>query len=84
MDDGPKYCSTEWERSASKIQSDTCSGSAVVPVNDAAEDVTTSNGTNVGRGKRAGNRLGPLQPTMWSRFVVVADVRVEHGFEMSL
>ena len=76
---------TEWERSASKIQNDTWSGSAVVLVNDAAEDVTTtSNGTNVGRGKRAGNRLGQLPRTMWCRFVVVADIRVEHGFEMSL
>ena len=34
--------------------------------------------------RHVGNRLGQLQPAMWSCFVVVADVRVEDGFEMSL
>ena len=59
------------------------SGSAVVLVNDAAEDVTTSDRTTVGALDRVGNRLGETQAAMWSRFVVVRDVFVEHRLKMS-
>ena len=59
------------------------SGSAVVLVNDAAEDVTTNDDVTFGSGDRVGNRLGETQAAVWSRFVVVRDVFVEHRLKMS-
>jgi hypothetical protein len=59
------------------------SGSAGVLVDDAAEDVTTSNSIAPGSSERTRYRLGELKAAMWPRLVVVADVLVEHRFEVS-
>ena len=34
-------------------------------------------------GDRVGNRLGEMQAAMWSRFIVVREVFVEHRLKMS-
>jgi hypothetical protein len=59
------------------------SGGAVVLVDDAAEDVTASDSAASRSGDRVGDRLGEPQAAMRPRLVVVANVLVEHGFEMS-
>ena len=42
-------------------------GSSLVLVNDAAQDVTASDGAAVESSDRVGDRLGKLQATVWSR-----------------
>jgi hypothetical protein len=79
-----------WSRGGAEPQwrcSQTCgvdawSGSPLVLVDESAQDVATSNGI-AGRRDEARDRLRELQATVWSRLVVVADVLVEHRFEMS-
>jgi hypothetical protein len=58
------------------------SGSPLVLVDESAQDVATRNGA-AGRRDEARDRLGQLQATVWSRFVVVADVLQEHRLKMS-
>jgi hypothetical protein len=59
---------------------DSWSGSPLVLVDESPEDVATDNGTAARRDQMR-DRLGELQATVWSR-LVVADVLVEHRFEM--
>ena len=62
---------------------DVWSGSPVVLVDDAVEDIATSDGLAADRCHRTGDRLGELKAAVWSRLVVVADVLGEHRFEVS-
>jgi hypothetical protein len=59
------------------------SGSPVVLVDDAAEDVATNDSTVADRRHPAGDRSGELQAAMRSRFVVVPDVLGEDLLERS-
>jgi hypothetical protein len=52
-------------------RSDLGSGSSLVLVNEAAQDVAASDGAAVESSDRMGDRLGKLQATVWSRLVVV-------------
>jgi len=52
-------------------------------VDDAAEDVATSDGLAADRCHRTRDRLGELKAAVWSRLVVVADVLGEHLVEVS-
>ena len=61
---------------------DAWSGCPLVLMDESAEDVATGNDISTRR-DQVGDRLGELQATVWSRLVVVADVLVEHRFEMS-
>jgi len=66
-----------------RMPSDVWSGRPVVLVDDAAEDVATSDGLAADRCHRTRDRLGELKAAVWSRLVVVADVLGEHLVEVS-
>jgi hypothetical protein len=66
-----------------RMPSDVWSGRPVVLVDDAAEDVATSDGLAADRCHRTGDRLGELKAAVWPRLVVVADVLGEHLVEVS-
>ena len=66
-----------------RMPSDVWSGRPVVLVDDAAEEVATSDGPAADRCHRTRDRLGELKAAMRSRFVVVANIPVEDRFEMS-
>jgi hypothetical protein len=74
---------TRWSGVVKIACSDLWSGSGpVVLVDDAAEDIATSDAA-ADRRYRTLDRLGELQAAMRSLVVVVADVLVEHRFEVS-
>jgi hypothetical protein len=60
------------------------SGSALVLVDDPAEDVATGDLAICDGGRRAGDRLVEIEAAMRPGFVVKAEVLGEHGLEMSL
>jgi len=60
------------------MPSDVWSGRPVVLVDDAAEDVATSDGLAADRCHRTRDRLGELKAAVWPRLVVVADVLGEY------
>src|SRR5664279_2713057 len=66
-----------------RMPSDVWSGRPVVLVDDAAEDVATSDGLAADRCDRTRDRLGELKAAVWPRLVVVADVLGEHLVEVS-
>src|ERR1035437_3125238 len=66
-----------------RMPSDVWLGRPVVLVDDAAEDVATSDGLAADRCHRTRDRLGELKAAVWSRLVVVADVLGEHLVEVS-
>ena len=61
------------------------SGSALVFVDDAAEDIATDDLAATGdRGRPSGDRLVEIETAMGPGFVVMADILGEQGLEMSL
>ncbi len=58
------------------------SGGPLVLMDKSAEDGATGNDISARR-DQIEDRLAELRATVWSRLVVVADVLVEHLFEMS-
>ena len=53
-----------WSDVSKVTRSDVCSGRSFVFVNDAAEDVTTSDDTAPGSADRVGKRVGQLQTAL--------------------